>query len=187
MEEKLYTRVSEEFDPENPAGVLVCASSFEDTYGFSEKGYDAVDYDSPPVVFEVIPQVEGFASAEEAIAADRAAGIAIFDTHDQIDEARRQGTFAGKWEDGDCYCLEEDPINRIVVESPEFRASLEKAGIVAIRDYVVVSNYEPLFTILWKPDTYSLRGPLELEAAPDADGPYHVVLADVRNAGTPRP
>lgn len=186
---KLYTRLSPQFDFENPTGVLVCGEYLADTHGFTELGYDRVDFDVPPVVYEVIPEVNAFATEADAIAAARAAGIVIYDTHEDIRKDVAAGRFSGSWEKGDCYCLEEDPINRLVLEAADFRTAIEKAGIRAIRDNVAVSNTQPKLTILWLPDTFALRGPVALAPAPDADGPYDVVLAEgvaVPSSG-PRP
>lgn len=173
----LYTRISDEFDFEAPQGVLVCASRLEDTHGFTEQGYDTPDYDVAPTVYEVIPTVDKFASEAEAVAAGRAAGIVIFDTHEDIENANKAGTFTGSWAKGDCYCLEEEPINRLVLESEAFRAALSKSGISAIQDVVAIGNTQPTLTLLWVPGTYELNGPLAVEPICE-DDPYEVRLAD---------
>ncbi|MDW9481736.1 hypothetical protein GOB57_24110 [Sinorhizobium meliloti] len=184
---KLYTRLSPRFNLENPTGVLICGEDLADSHGFTELGYDMVDSDVPPLVYEVIPQVAAFATEAEAIAAARAAGVVIYDTQEDIRNDVAAGRFSGSWENGDCYCIEEDPINRLVLEGADFRAALEKAGIRAIRDHVAVANTQPELTILWLPDTFALRGPVALAPAPGGDSPYDVVLAEGNNIPAPGP
>jgi hypothetical protein len=172
---RLFTRVTSEFDPDRPTGTLVCAEDLPGTHGFSEQGFDAVDYDSEPTVYEVVPKVSFFASEEAAVAAIRAAGIAVFDTHEDVEAAVQRGEFTGSWSKGDCFVLEEDPINRIIHESAQVRMALEAAGILAVRDHVAVHNMQPLLTILWRPDTFELHGPLPIKVM---GNPQDVVLAD---------
>lgn len=130
MTEKLYTRVTKDFDPAAPTGVLVCAARLDETYGFSQNGYDSVDYDEEPDVYEVVLSV----------------------------------------------CLEEDPINRLL-ERDDFRAAMDEAAIGAIQDHVVVITDQPRLTMLWNPETYRLKGPLDLVPAAGADSAQHVRLA----------
>lgn len=175
MTEKLYTRVTKNFDPANPSGVLVCASTLADTYGFSQNGYDSVDYDEAPDVYEVVLSVNRIADEAEAIAAAREIGMPIYDTHEDFDRAVAEGRAAGKWPH-DYICLEEDPINRLL-EREDFRAAMAQASIGAIQDYVVVIRDQPLLTMLWNPETYRLSGPLDLSPEVGANNAQHVRLA----------
>ncbi len=183
----LLTRVSEGFDPSAPSGLLVCAEELDSTHGFTEQGYDTADYDVAPIVYEVIPTVSKFATESEAISVARAAGIRIFDTHEAIERAVADGTFSGSWIDGDCYCLEEDPINRLVLESRDIRTALEKAGILAIRDHIAIGNTAPVLTLLWVPGTFEMEGPVTLARKPGADTPYEVEWPRAAPSGGPRP
>jgi hypothetical protein len=175
MTEKLYTRVTPEFDPSAPTGVLVCAARLDETYGFSENGYDAVDYDVVPHVYEVVLSVNRIASEAEAVAAARELGMPIYDTHADFSVARSEGRASGKWPK-DYICLEEDPINRLL-EREDFRAAMAEAAIGAIQDYVAVTNVEPLLTMLWNPSTYRLVGPLDVVPTAGSDSPHDVRLA----------
>jgi hypothetical protein len=188
MTERLFTRVTPDFDPEAPTGVLVCAANLDDTYGFSQDGYDAVDYDVAPDVYEVVLSVNRIADEAEAIAAARELGMPIYDTHRDFDEAVAAGKATGKWPH-DYICLEEEPINRLL-ERDDFRAAMAQAAIGAIQDYVVITIDQPLLTMLWNPETYRLKGPLELVHVAGADNAQQVRLAHdpaVSNAyGGPR-
>ncbi|MBY3433511.1 hypothetical protein HFN89_05060 [Rhizobium laguerreae] len=175
MTEKLYTRVTREFEPSAPTGVLVCAANLEDTYGFSQHGYDTLDYDIAPDVYEVVLSVNRIASEEESVAAARELGMPIYDTHADFDNAVAAGKATGSWPN-DYICLEEDPINKLL-ERDDFRAAMATASIGAIQDYVVVGNEQPLLTMLWHPETYRLRGPLELVPITGADNAQEVRLA----------
>ncbi|MCS4089418.1 hypothetical protein [Rhizobium sp. BK176] len=175
MTEKLYTRVTPDFDPSAPTGVLVCAADLTDTYGFSQNGYDSVDYDVEPHVYEVILSVNRIASEEEAIAAARALGMSIYDTHDDFERSVAAGKAKGKWPN-DYICLEEEPINRLL-EREDFRAAMAEAAIGAIQDYVVITIDQPLLTMLWNPETYRLLGPLAMVPAAGADSAQDVRLA----------
>jgi hypothetical protein len=176
MTEKLYTRVTKKFDPAAPTGVLVCAADLRGTYGFSENGYDSVEYDEEPDVYEVVLSVNRIADEEEAIAAARELGMPIYDTHGDFDQAVAEGKAkAGKWPH-DYICLEEDPINSLL-ERDDFKAAMAEAAIGAIQDYVVITIDQPLLTMLWNPGTFRLKGPLEIVPITGADNAQQVRLA----------
>jgi hypothetical protein len=181
----LYTRVSDEFDADRIQGVLFCCEDINDTYGFTEQGYDTADYDSVPTVYEVVPTIDDFADEKQAIAAARSAGFVIFDTHEDIDRAREQGKFKGSWAEGNAVCLEETTINQLL-ENADFRKAVEEAGIMGIRDFVVVGNCQPMMTLLWVPGTAELRGPIPVEPV-DEDNLQIVRLASPKSVSAPSP
>lgn len=172
----LYTRVSEDFDPDAFFGVLVCSEELNDTYGFTQAGYDTADYDALPTVYEVTPLIDTLASEDVALKIGREAGLAIFDTHADIEEAAKAGTFKGSWANGDCVCLEETPINQLVLESSAFRDALADADVKGIRDYIAVGNQQPLVSIFWLPETVEMSGPVAIEPI-DEDSLQAVRLA----------
>jgi hypothetical protein len=182
MTDRLYTRVTQDFDPEAPSGVLVCAANLDDTYGFSQNGYDSVDYDEAPHVYEVVLSVNRIADEKEAIEAARALGMPIYDTHEDFNKAVAAGKATGKWPK-DYICLEEDPINRLL-ERDDFRAAMAEAAIGAIQDYVVITIDQPLLTMLWNPETYRLKGPLDIVPVAGASSAQQVKLANDPAAST---
>jgi hypothetical protein len=173
----IYTRTTDSFDPENPVGTLVCAADLVDTYGFCEHGYDSseLDYNEPPVVWEVIPQVDKFVSMPTLARLCNNAGIRVFETYEDYEAAEANGYQGPTPGRVDFYCLEELSLNQLL-EVPAIQKVAEDAGYEAGHDYIVVSGDEPLVTVFWKPGTYRLEGPLPVKIL-DADHPQNVALA----------
>lgn len=179
----MFTRTTSDFDPARPTGTLVCGADLYDTYGFCEHGYDAdeLDYEEPPVIWEVSTDVRKFVSLPKLAELCNQSGLRVFDTYEDYEAAAAQG-YRGPapGEDG-FYCLEELALNQLL-EIPAIQRIAEKAGYEAGRDYVAVSNTQPLLTIFWKPDSFRLEGPVAIEVL-DPENPQHVALA----GNAPRP
>lgn len=171
----LYTRTTPEFDPADPTGTFVCAEDVVDTYGFSELGYDMVDYERPPLVWEVTSDIESFVSTPDLVRICNEAGIRIFDTYQDYDTAVTQGYVGPMPGDDDFLCMEEEALNTLL-EREDVRGAVEAAGYYAARDYVAVTNMQPLLTVFWKPGTFTLEGPLPL-VSEDPDRPQDISVA----------
>jgi len=176
MSEKLYTRVSEEFEKNGLAGhVLIAGPDLSDTHGFTELGYDTPDYDAPPIVYEVTPKATRYATREDLERLAEAAGVKMWLTKEEYLKCVHDAD-ENEWKERDW--PEDDVEPNQLLARPEVRAALEAEGFDAYRDFIVVSNTQPEVHIFWKEGTFELSGPVELEPAEDADGPYDVRIAD---------
>jgi hypothetical protein len=174
---RIYTRTTEDFDPENPVGTLVCGAHLDDTYGFCEHGYDSseMDYDEPPVVWEVIPEVDRFVTLTTLVSLCNEAGLRVFETYEDYEAERAYGYEGPAPGRDDFYCLEELSLNQLL-EVPVVQQIAEDAGYQAGRDYIVVSNTQPLVTVFWKHGTFRLEGPVPVSVN-DPDYPQNISLA----------
>lgn len=174
---RLFTRTTEEFDPESPKGTLVCANDLWSTYGFSEHGYDAAEmsYEETPVVWEVFAETQRFVDRETLLRLCDDAGLKIFETYDDYEEAKAEGyEGAGPGHEG-FLCLEEIDFNQLL-EMPVIQGIAEKAGYDAGRDYITVSNTQPFVTVFWRPGTYRVEGPLPVTTL-DSENPHDIGFA----------
>lgn len=174
MTVKLMTRVSPQFDPANFEGVVVAGEELSDTHGFTELGYDQVDYDVAPTVFEIEATATRYANEDDVYAAAEKAGLKLWMSKEEFLAENPRHTSEQfhqcKWP-----AMDGTEAN-VLLFNPDVVRHLEEAGFEAFRDVVAVSNDQPLLTCFWKPGTFKVNGPVEV-IAPDEDEPYMVVLA----------
>lgn len=154
MSEKFYAYVSPQFDGESFSGLLMAAAEPEEASGFTELGYGT----GPGSLVEVIPKAKSVATEKDVVAAAEAAGLKIYGSYDEYERE----TGGSNWDDDDVFVQEHKTLNRML-ESPSLQRAVEAAGFDAVRDLVVVTNYEVEFSMFWKGDTF---GATRLDAAP---------------------
>lgn len=181
MNEKLYTRVSPGFDKASFSGVLIAGPDLDDTYGFTELGYDAVDYSVAPTVLEVTPSAKRYATRADIEAAAAKAGIQVWMTREQY-LSDWPGATEAEWAENVYPATDEVEPNQLL-ENPEVRRHLEEAGFDAFHGIIVVTNSQAEIYAFWDTSTFEVSGPVELTIA-DPNEPYDVTLA--APAATPR-
>lgn len=175
MADKIYTRVSPGFDADNFKGVIVAAEALDDTYGFTELGYDQVDYEVAPTVIEVTSRATRYASRDDVEEAASKVGIRLWMNEDEY-LAEWPGATKEQFEEN-TYPLHDVTEPNELLSNPEIARKLEEAGFDAFRDFIVVSNTQPIVYCFWKPGTFAASAPVELVSL-DVDDPYSVQLAD---------
>jgi hypothetical protein len=169
----LLTRVSADFDAGAFKGVLVASEDLEDTYGFTEEGYDTCDYQEAPNVLEIELTATKLADGDDVRAAAERAGVQLWLTKDEYLKYW-PGAKESEWAEKE-FPTEETEANQLL-ENEKVVAELEAAGFDGFRDYVVVGADQPTLTCLWKADSFRVIGPVEV-VADDPDEPYQVSVA----------
>lgn len=149
MSANLYARVSPHFSAEAMDGVLIAGYGLNDTYGFTELGYDQVDYTVAPIVIEIVARAGRYASREDVYAAARRKGVA--------EET-----------------LQEDEPNLFLFDA-DIVSDLRSQGFVGFRDFITVSNTAPDIHAFWDAAGFDLVGFVEVVAEDPAE-PYDVRL-----------
>lgn len=148
----LYANVNPSFDFDVYDGTLVCSSTPDDVKGFTEKGYDAydpgVDSDDTLLV-EVTLASDTPNMAKFPDLMDVLTDIApVYDNWDTVPVSLHNT-------DAKVIVFETMLENWLIAEYPEVRKRLSEAGFDGYRDYIVVSNTEPLLTVLWDKSKYT--------------------------------
>lgn len=171
---KLYTRVSPEFDHKALNGVVIASAELGDTYGFTELGYDEVDYDVAPTVLEITSKAERYADTKDVYAAAEKTGMRLWMTRDEYMK-EWPGAKEDQFEEGAYLLLDDGEPNQLLA-NPEIRRHLEEAGFDAFHDSITVSNTQPEVYAFWKASSFEISGPVEV-VAEDPNEPYQVKLA----------
>lgn len=154
----LFATVNPSFDYDSFDGVLVCGDTDRDL-GFTELGYDNYEdgVDPSDVITINVTTVSDelkFADIDDLERIAREV-CPVYETWADAPE------IVGAYEDNrsEFIVLEETPGNVIISDYPAVREKLTEEGFDGFRDFVPVTNIEPVLTVFWDKSKYRTSVP----------------------------